>query len=223
MSTVGCSSKLSLLNSYEPLEEDITSPAAFLLPSHHRASPATARSKTPSRRILLLVAFTLFSTSFVFAYTVARSRYSSDHEDLHDAKEEVIYLNSSRTTEPPPSTPWLASPAAASNLGVIPFSSANFSPLLPLRPLAITDSLRPFSPICLDMWLSQGTVCKELLGKWGEGGEKLEMDVIWTWSNGSQDELMSEWRNQASDESAPSFVQGTFTPVKVSKVAAQFR
>lgn len=220
MSTVGSSSTPGPGYHYEPLEEEITSPAAFLLPSLHRGSP-TPRSKRPSRRILLVVVITLLSTSVGVACTIAWSR----HHDSQDANAEAaFYLSPPPTATPPPSIAWLSSPAAATNLGVVPFSSANFSPLLPLRPLAITDSIRPFSPICLDLWISKGTVCESLFGRWAEGNETLEVDVIWTWSNGSQNELMSEWRDQASDDhTPPSLFKRVFAALTVATVAAQFR
>lgn len=85
------------------------------------------------------------------------------------------------------------------NEGYIPFPSSVFSPLYAPTLLQHTLSTSSFpSSACLDRFVSQGELCEEMRNRWSAGEDQPKLDLIWTWTNGSQGELMTEWKERAS-------------------------
>ena len=85
------------------------------------------------------------------------------------------------------------------NEGYIPFPSSVFSPLYAPTLLQHTLSTSYFpSSACLDRFVSQGELCEEMRNRWSAGEDQPKLDLIWTWTNGSQGELMTEWKERAS-------------------------
>jgi len=85
------------------------------------------------------------------------------------------------------------------NEGYIPFPSSAFSPLYTPTPLQHTFSTSSFpSSACLDRFVSQGELCEEMRNRWSAGEGQPKLDLIWTWTNGSQGELMADWKDKAS-------------------------
>jgi len=88
---------------------------------------------------------------------------------------------------------------SAVNEGYIPFPSSVFSPLYTPTPLQHTLSTSSFpSSACLDRFVSQGELCEEMRNRWSAGEEQPKLDLIWTWTNGSQGELMADWKDKES-------------------------
>lgn len=83
-----------------------------------------------------------------------------------------------------------------SNVGVIPFPSTLYDPVLRPKPLDHTLSTGRWTPRCLERYIASGVLCDELDGRWKDAPPKL--DVIWTWVNGSSAELMADWRNKVA-------------------------
>ncbi|KAJ8296782.1 3-O-alpha-D-mannopyranosyl-alpha-D-mannopyranose xylosylphosphotransferase [Rhodotorula toruloides] len=83
-----------------------------------------------------------------------------------------------------------------SNVGVIPFPSTLYKPVLRPKPLDHTLSTEGWTPRCLERYVASGVLCVELDGRWNDAPPKL--DLIWTWVNGSSAELMADWRNKVA-------------------------
>lgn len=82
------------------------------------------------------------------------------------------------------------------NVGVIPFPSTLFDPVLRPKPLQHTLSTQDWTPRCLERYIASGIVCDDLVARWKDQPPKL--DVIWTWVNGSSAELMADWRTKVA-------------------------
>ncbi|KAL8287473.1 hypothetical protein RQP46_003331 [Phenoliferia psychrophenolica] len=185
---------MSSIQRYEA-EDDSESADQPLLPTFTPSPPPPPSPTKRSRpRLALLVLLAAGSTAGgLLAWRTSASGVSPSATSYRWPQEE----ESEHLVQPSEVTSWLAT--HPHNNGTIPFSPAIYPPLLPLRPLAPTLSVKGFSPECADKWISQGELCPELSGAWG-AGRGPRIDVAWTWTNGSAAERMSDWRQAVSDK-----------------------
>ncbi|GAA6059108.1 hypothetical protein JCM10212_002079 [Sporobolomyces blumeae] len=109
-------------------------------------------------------------------------------------------LEAANATKPDPlaSTRAFLANSSTRNLGLVPFTATFASPVLVVRPLQHTLASSSFrSSTCRDGWIARGQLCDELRNQ-SAALEQPRMDVIFTWTNGSQAELMYSWKDQAS-------------------------
>ncbi|GAA5955214.1 hypothetical protein JCM21900_002241 [Sporobolomyces salmonicolor] len=152
-------------------------------------------------RLVLLAACLAMTMTAVLCWRLPKSRFS-----LADFAAAVRYSPSAKahnTSSDPPLSPtqqFLLDPLS-SNIGIIPFPSTLYSPLYTPRPLRPTLSTAAFpSSSCIELYVSMGELCGELLGRWADETQQPRVDVIWTWVNGSSQELLSSWRQAVSEE-----------------------
>ncbi|GAA5869721.1 hypothetical protein JCM1840_000570 [Sporobolomyces johnsonii] len=153
-------------------------------------------------RLVLLAACLAITTTGVLCWRLPKARSS-----LAEFAAAVRYtppanaLNAS--SDPPALTAtqeFLLDPLS-SNIGIIPFPSTLYSPLYTQQPLRPTLSTAAFpSSSCIELYVSTGELCGELLGRWGDEAQQPQVDVIWTWVNGSSPELLTSWREAVSEE-----------------------
>ncbi|GAA5902129.1 hypothetical protein JCM6882_006708 [Rhodosporidiobolus microsporus] len=105
---------------------------------------------------------------------------------------------------PPPRLP-SADDLAAASTGLLPISvePSLYSfppPSLPLHLLTFSRLPAAARWSCLDAWVGEGRVCRELEGRFAARKEdEVKIDVVWTWVNGSESRL-AEWREILAEE-----------------------
>lgn len=156
------------------------------------ASKPTVR-RSPLRLALVLTLALVVTATVRLAWTstgtpdLARS--------LSPPSSPTPTLHEEHGVPPSAAAQWLTS--HTNTEGTIPFSRALYTPLVPLRALEPTLSIKGFSDECLEGWIADGQLCPALEGHWkGAGAPRL--DVVWTWVNGSEAELLSTWRSEVS-------------------------
>ncbi|KAK4703042.1 hypothetical protein P7C70_g3182, partial [Phenoliferia sp. Uapishka_3] len=169
--------------------------------------PSPSPSSSSSKRDLSLTVTLLCAAVLCAAGLLAIISHSSSpslpfadfsHPSQFPPIDFTNYSTPSRT--PSHVAAWLASPTTE-NRGFVPFLPSAYSPLLPLRPLSQTLSVKGFSEECADSWIADGELCAGLKGRW-KGVRAPRMDVAWTWTNGSENELMTQWRKEVASEGA---------------------
>ncbi|GAA5831794.1 hypothetical protein JCM11251_003886 [Rhodosporidiobolus azoricus] len=105
-----------------------------------------------------------------------------------------------------PPSPSVVHLSAASS-GLLPI---NVTPLLyfsppPSHPLHLLTFSRLSASSrwsCLEAWVAEGQVCRELEGRFSaEKADRARVDVVWTWVNGSEPRL-GGWRERLAEEGA---------------------
>ncbi|GAA6035380.1 hypothetical protein JCM8097_008846 [Rhodosporidiobolus ruineniae] len=178
-------------------ELDQSDPTAPLLPQYRPSSPPPTQRKKSNSRCLFLLAALFSSLGLAVTGSVLLVRLSRRSWRLTELAFAVGADNASNPLYP---TRLFLQNGSNLNLGVVPFSSAAFSPLLPPPALHPTLSTTDWpSPACLEQFVSSGELCSSARRHW-TGSQAPKVDVVWTWVNGSSAELMAEWREKASDE-----------------------
>ncbi|KAM0756536.1 hypothetical protein T439DRAFT_309018 [Meredithblackwellia eburnea MCA 4105] len=210
-------------------DEDNASPNDALLPSidrvqqskHTTDPPACNTALVSHWRLVILVSLALAATTGLFVW-------KSDLFNKPEGQQSAAQHPQSSQFDIPPSSPsdslnlsstslsfedqqqlspeevavqtWLASNPHSQ--GIVPFDSAAFSPLLPTHPLEPTVSVKGWSRSCSDQWIAQGVVCDSMRDSWNSQGQPsspVRLDVVWTWTNGSETERITPWREFVSD------------------------
>ncbi|SCZ92054.1 BZ3500_MvSof-1268-A1-R1_Chr5-3g08306 [Microbotryum saponariae] len=149
---------------------------------------------------LMVVAFAISLMIFTFQsrvrHLVAPETWQfgdSLLSDLHfDYNQSPAALNESRES----AAEFLSIPRI--NDGVVPFSPNLYDPLLPPRPYQKAVAQKAFSSVCADIWVSTGELCQSAEDQWAD--QPLQMDALWTWVNGSNEDPSAAWRAKVSDE-----------------------
>lgn len=201
---------------YEP-DDEVTGPADALLPvSSPSPPPPDASTKRLRPRLVILLTLALVSTSGLLAWKSSSGPSSTapPYRQYPQEIEDEIWL-----VQPSQVAAWLATNPP--NEGRIPFQPDVYPPLLPLRPLAPTLSVKKFSHECADSWITRGELCPELAGAWS-GDNAPRIDVVSTWTNGSAAEPLSLWREAVSD-SLPASRKRLVKKAKGAAIAKHFR
>jgi hypothetical protein len=187
----------------DDLDGDSQDPSAPLLPQYRSSSPPPAHKANDRRFLvvaLVVAGFSLLAFAggvhFLFrprSPTVALSSTSS-------APLDILNSDAVTTDDPLTSSHDFLLNTSSSNKGVLPFSSSSFSSLY--RPAPLQHPLSTLSwpsAACLEQYVATGSLCSASRRHWvGESAPKV--DVVWTWVNGSSEEVMADWRMKVSDE-----------------------
>ena len=94
---------------------------------------------------------------------------------------------------------WLLNQTTDSNMGAIPFAPEMYTAAIPFRALEAPSTVLA-EPGCADAWVARRELCAALRGRWARPEDKPQLDVVWTWVNGSQNEFLTPWRAKVSSE-----------------------
>ncbi|GAA5862968.1 hypothetical protein JCM1840_002342 [Sporobolomyces johnsonii] len=161
---------------------------------------APARQTRLTRLALLAVGFAAVAGllwAFVPASTSRWADNATSPSYAPSAEDDLSPANDSAPLSP---TQQFLLNSSSTNVGLIPFPSSLYSPRYTPRPLRPTLSTSSFpSSRCVDLYVSRGEHCAELRNRWS-GEQQPKLDIIWTWTNGSSEELMASWREKVSNE-----------------------
>lgn len=192
-------------------EEQGDGPLTPLLPTYHRhdehdRSLPTAQ-KAPSFRLALLFLLAAAGVASWVAFDHYAPRGSEKLSPNATAISQDALQHTPSTPSPDPATSAQTSDvlrflgAAETNEGFVPFEPSIYSPLFPsARPLDPTLSSKAFpSSSCAEQWIVRGELCTAMKGRWTGKQDELQIDVSWTWVNGSSAERMALWRESVSE------------------------